>query len=69
MYLFKMMLSSGVPQLQRLSDIEYLRESLSLDLDDEQAKLKISRLITESLNTKRVALNNFVHMVVNNPAT
>ena len=35
--LFSMMLSTGIPELMRLSDIYYLRDAFSADLDDASA--------------------------------
>lgn len=58
------MLSTGIPELQSETDINYLRESLCLSKTDEQASQFFMDLIRESLNSKATALNFFVHNVV-----
>lgn len=61
--LFAMMLSTGIPELKKLSDIYYLRDAFSADLDDEQAAAKFEALILESLETKTTQVNNFTHLL------
>jgi len=60
--LFSLMLSSGLPELQRESDIDWLREKLTLDATDEQAAEKFKLLIQESLASWTVQLNDFAHI-------
>ena len=52
------MLSTGIPELQSVEDISYLREAFSLDMNDNQARDKFKNLIYESLTTKTTQLNN-----------
>ncbi|RKP20799.1 kinase-like protein, partial [Rozella allomycis CSF55] len=47
--LFKLMLSTGIPELTCNEDIFYLRDALKLDLDDVQAEKHFKGLISESL--------------------
>lgn len=35
--LFRMMVSTGIPELQSVEDIDYLRQALALDLNDDRA--------------------------------
>jgi len=60
--LFAMMLSTGIPELTRKEDIDYLRDAFSLDLDDTQAAKKFRDLIEESLATKTTQINNAIHI-------
>ena len=64
--LFSMMLSTGIPELMRLSDIYYLRDAFSTDLDDVAAAKKFETLIFESLSTITTMVNNSVHILVHN---
>ena len=64
--LFSMMLSTGIPELMRLSDIYYLRDAFSADLDDASAAKKFETLIFESLSTITTMMNNSIHIMVHN---
>ena len=48
--LFLLMLSSGMPELQTLEDIMFLRKTLALDEDDENAKEFFRKKLYESYN-------------------
>ncbi|EFA86096.1 phosphatidylinositol-4,5-diphosphate 3-kinase [Heterostelium album PN500] len=63
MNLFAMMVSTGIPELQSMEDLNYLRESFSLELTDEKAREKFTALIYESLTTKTTQLNNAIHIL------
>lgn len=58
------MLSTGIPELQSEEDIKYLRDSLCLSKDEEQANQVFTELIREALNSKSTQWNFFVHNVV-----
>lgn len=60
--LFSMMLSTGIPELMQLSDIYYLRDAFSAEMDDAQAAAKFEGLIHESLNCVTTQLNNYTHV-------
>ncbi|EGC30605.1 hypothetical protein DICPUDRAFT_58194 [Dictyostelium purpureum] len=62
MNLFAMMVSTGIPELQSMEDLNYLKESFSLELSDDKARDKFINLIHESLSTKRTQLNNAIHI-------
>ncbi|EGG14122.1 phosphatidylinositol-4,5-diphosphate 3-kinase [Cavenderia fasciculata] len=64
MNLFAMMVSTGIPELQSMDDLNYLQESFSLELSDEKAREKFIGLIHESLTTKTTQVNNYVHLLV-----
>ena len=61
--LFAMMVSTGIPELQSLEDINYLRTALVLDLSDAEAEERFRGLIKESLGTTSTNFNNFVHVL------
>lgn len=61
--LFSMMLSTGIPELMKLSDIYYLRDAFSAELDEAQAAAKFEALIEESLNSLTTQLNNYTHIL------
>eukprot|EP01132_Coremiostelium_polycephalum_P002582 gene2582-3199_t len=63
MNLFAMMVSTGIPELQSMEDLNYLRESFSLELTDEKAREKFQALIYESLATKTTQFNNAIHIL------
>eukprot|EP01133_Synstelium_polycarpum_P010564 gene10564-12289_t len=63
MNLFAMMVSTGIPELQSMDDLNYLRESFSLELNDDKAREKFIALIHESLTTKTTQLNNAIHIL------
>ena len=61
--LFTLMLSTGIPELRVLEDIDYLKEMLSLDMTDEQASQKMRQLVLECMNCKTTKVNNIVHIL------
>jgi len=62
--LFAMMLSTGIPELQTVEDIWYLRNAFALDLSDEEAMEEFKELIYESLNCTTTRINNWFHMTI-----
>ena len=63
--LLEMMLSTGIPQLTKVQDIYYLRESLKLGASREVADSHFRRQIERSLHNKRSVWMNFFHTVAN----
>jgi len=61
--LFQMMLSTGIPELQQVEDIYYLRKAFSLDMDDEGAAKHLTNNIFISLNTKTTVINDIIHVI------
>lgn len=61
--LFEMMLGAGLPHLNAPGDLTYLQEVLAIGLSDAEAAEKFTRLIHESLDTKRTRINNALHML------
>ena len=61
--LFGLMLSTGIPELTKEEDIEYLHNVFSFELDNLQADAKFVKLINESLSTKTTTLNDIIHAV------
>lgn len=61
--LFLLMLNTGITELSSEKDIMYLKESLCLDLTEDEASEFFTKLIFKSLNSKSTSLNFFVHNV------
>lgn len=61
--LFLMMLSTGIPELQSVNDLAYLRNALSLGIDDDEASKRFIELVYRSLNTKSTQINFLVHIL------
>ncbi|KAH3764589.1 phosphatidylinositol-4,5-diphosphate 3-kinase [Pelomyxa schiedti] len=59
--LFSLMLSTGIPELQTESDLEYLRKALCVGDDNVAAAERFKKLITKSLNAKSQTLNDIAH--------
>ncbi|GBG33290.1 Phosphatidylinositol 3-kinase 3 [Hondaea fermentalgiana] len=64
--LFSLMLSSGMPELQRESDIDWVRDRLMLDASEEEAAERFKELIQEALSTWTSTLNDFAHVIRRN---
>jgi len=62
--LFQMMLCTGIPELRKESDMEYLREAFKMDLTDEEASSYFRKLIHSSLKTKTTVINHAIHVYV-----
>jgi len=62
--LFGLMLSTGIPELQSLSDIDYLRDAFALELTEAEATAKFRELIFTSLTTWTTRVNNAVHVAL-----
>ena len=58
------MLQTGIPELQSLSDIDYLRDAFALDLTESEATAKFRELIFTSLTTWTTRVNNAVHVAL-----
>eukprot|EP00163_Fabomonas_tropica_P026300 TRINITY_DN477_c0_g1_i2.p1 TRINITY_DN477_c0_g1~~TRINITY_DN477_c0_g1_i2.p1 ORF type:complete len:1361 (-),score=382.34 TRINITY_DN477_c0_g1_i2:229-4311(-) len=61
--LFCMMLSTGIPELTCVDDIEYLRTAFLLGKSDAQAAKKFQKLIKQSLKTTTTQVNNAIHIL------
>lgn len=59
--LFHLMLLTGIPELQKEKDIEYLRTALHLHLSEAEASKKFEELIDKALGSKMTNVNHFVH--------
>jgi hypothetical protein len=64
--LFQLMLSTGIPELQREEDILYLRERIKDELSDEDGMREMEQKIHLSLKNKRLQLNNYIHIMAHN---
>lgn len=60
--LFAMMLSTGIPEVSSVDDLQYLRETLVLDLSEEQARTHFRAKFTEALkNSWKTSWNWCAH--------
>ena len=57
------MLSTGMPELQKPEDIQYIVTKLNLDKTDEQAGDIFEALIEESRTTTRMQIMDFFHLM------
>lgn len=60
-YLFKMMISAGMPELSNETDIEYFRDMLSLELTESEASERFRREIMSARNNAFRRLDNAIH--------
>ena len=60
--LFSLMLSCGIPELQREADIHYLKDKLRLQDTEQQAAEYFSSKIRECLGNRMTRLNDAVHL-------
>lgn len=61
--LFMLMLSTGIPELQKVEDIFWLKSVLLFDRTDEEASAHYKQLIGEALNNKRTLINDYIHIL------
>jgi len=61
--LFAMMISCGIAQLSRKSDLLYLSKALLVEVDEEEASKRFTALIHKSLDTKMSQINFAVHIL------
>lgn len=62
--LFAMMLSTGIPEISSVDDLNYLRETLVLDKSEEQAREHFRAKFTEALkNSWKTSFNWFAHTI------
>ena len=62
--LFMMMLTSGIPQLTTVSDLDYLKYTLALEMTEEDAKKSFRNKLIEALNSISVKINWVIHSFV-----
>jgi len=63
--LFYTMLSVGLPELQTVEDIMFLRDKLALGKTETEAANALKELIDESLKTKTTQFMDMLHIFVN----
>lgn len=61
--LFTLMLSTGIPELQRKEDITWLKTVLLVNASDEEAATHYRTQIEEALNNKRTLINDYIHII------
>ncbi|GAM28626.1 hypothetical protein SAMD00019534_118020 [Acytostelium subglobosum LB1] len=66
--MFELMLSTGIPELRSESDILYLRDKFRLDLSDQEASDRFTKLIHESINTLTTQINFAIHIMAHRKA-
>ena len=60
MTLFTMMLNTGIPELQKAEDLEYLRNSLALSKTDVEAERHFHEIFRLAYEKNRAASINFL---------
>lgn len=63
MNLFAMMMSSGMPELQTVEDLFYLKDTLDLDLTTQQAGEKFSDMLESSSKALSTRVNWVIHNI------
>jgi phosphatidylinositol-4,5-bisphosphate 3-kinase len=58
-----LMIGTGIPELQKPEDMEYMKNMLHLELSDEAAEQKFLELINISLKSTKTFLNNILHNI------
>ena len=58
------MLTSGIPQLTTVSDLDYLKYTLALEMTEEDAKKSFRNKLIEALNSISVKINWVIHSFV-----
>jgi phosphatidylinositol-4,5-bisphosphate 3-kinase len=61
--LFILMLGTGIPELRKPEDLEFLKKQLYLGMSDAQAMAALDELIRDSMDSTRTKLNNLIHNV------
>ena len=61
--MFMLMLSTGIPELQKVEDISWLKSVLLFDRSDEEASAHYRGQITEALTNKRTLVNDYIHIL------
>lgn len=56
-----LMVSSGIPEIATPQNVQYLRDTLVLDMSDEDASKAFKEWIMESLQTKATQVNYAIH--------
>ena len=65
--LFAMMISTGLPELSSEKDLDYLRETLVLDLSEQEALRQFRSKFDEALkNSWKTSVNWFIHNIATN---
>ncbi|KAH9597855.1 Phosphoinositide 3-kinase [Trypanosoma melophagium] len=61
---FLLMLSTGVPELQKVEDIEWLRNVLLIGRTDEEAKEDYKNQISLAIANIRTLFNDYIHIMI-----
>jgi phosphatidylinositol-4,5-bisphosphate 3-kinase len=61
--LFSLMLSCGIPELTRDTDIHWIRDKLMLHLDEPAAEAHIEEVLHAAIHTKAIQHNDAAHML------
>eukprot|EP00658_Telonema_sp_P-2_P008745 TRINITY_DN13302_c0_g1_i2.p1 TRINITY_DN13302_c0_g1~~TRINITY_DN13302_c0_g1_i2.p1 ORF type:complete len:335 (-),score=58.18 TRINITY_DN13302_c0_g1_i2:303-1307(-) len=62
--LFLLMLSTGIPELQRVEDIMWLKSVLRTDDSDDEATAHYKTMIQDALDDRRTLINDCIHIMV-----
>ncbi|KAL7715911.1 phosphatidylinositol 3-kinase [Entamoeba marina] len=63
-YLFRLMLATGIPELKHEEDIEYMKKAFMFDDDDQKVKKNFDGMIYDCLDAWSQTLNDMIHDLV-----
>lgn len=64
MSLMLLMLGTGIPELQKPSDLQYMKDMLHLEASEKEAADVFKELIKTSTESTKTAVNNWIHNLV-----
>jgi hypothetical protein len=65
MMFFKIVTTIGLPELSTAKDIEFIRDHLVLELNEEESSLLFKSLMNSALSNKLVKFNDLFHKLKN----
>lgn len=66
--LLMLMVGTGIPELSKPEDIQYMKDKLFLKMTDDEAAAEFKKLIKMSMDSTKTKLNNFFHNLKVNSA-
>lgn len=66
--LLMLMVGTGIPELSKPEDIQYMKDKLFLEMTDDEAAAEFKKLTKQSMDSTKTKLNNFFHNLKVNSA-
>ena len=66
--LLMLMVGTGIPELSKPEDIQYMKDKLFLEMTDDEAAAEFRKLTKMSMDSTKTKLNNFFHNLKVNSA-